>query len=297
MDKIPNEILKMLRKEAEIIYKPNSSDKELEEAIEKAEILIVRSRKINKNLLSKAKRLKLVIRAGHGTDNIDTETAEKLGIEIKATGGSTEAVAELTIALILALLRKLIQANNSLKSGLWLKYQLIGRELMGKTVGIIGFGRIGRRVAELVKAFGAKVICYDPYIENYEENVEFVSLQELLKKADIITLHAPLTSETIKMIGEEEISMIKENAIIVNTARGALIDEKILAKAIRSGKLGGVALDVFSEEPATENEIVTFNADNIIVTPHIGAQTIETWERIGRKILEYIREFKKKHGM
>ena len=284
-DDLPESVISQIEKIAIVETKID------DESLAEANILIVRSRtKVTEELLRKMKNLKLIIRAGHGIDNIDVEAARALGITVETTAGSTEAVAELTIALILNLLRKIIIADKGLKSGKWMKGNLVGKELKGKTIGIIGLGRIGRRVAELAQAFGANVIAFDPYVKQAE--VRKVSMEELLKTADIITLHVPLTKETAGLIGEEEFSMMKDGVIFVNTSRAQVVEKKAFLKALNDGKFGGVAVDVFMNEPIIERELVDTEFENFIVTPHIGAQTVETKERIGARLIELVRRFK-----
>ena len=182
-------------------------------------------------------------------------------------------------------------ANNKLKKGEWLKHKLVGNELKNKIVGIVGFGRIGRRVAELVKAFGAKVIAHDPFVSE-TNSVKLVSLEELLRVSDIITFHVPLTPQTKMMINEETLRKVKRRAILINTSRGGIWDERAVIEAVKKGLLGGVAMDVFENEPPVDCE--KFCCENIIVTPHIGAQTAESKINIGKKIVEYIEDYKVK---
>ena len=284
-DDLPESVISQIEKIAIVETKID------DESLAEANILIVRSRtKVTEELLRRMKNLKLIIRAGHGIDNIDVEAARALGITVETTAGSTEAVAELTIALILNLLRKIIIADKGLKSGKWMKGNLVGRELKGKTIGIIGLGRIGRRVAELAQAFGANVIAFDPYVKQAE--VRKASMEELLKTADIVTLHVPLTEETVRLIGEKEFSMMKDGVIFVNTSRAQVVEKKAFLKALNDGKFGGVAVDVFMNEPIIERELIDTKFENFIVTPHIGAETVETRERIGARLIELVRRFK-----
>ena len=284
-DDLPESVISQIEKIAIVETKID------DESLAEANILIVRSRtKVTEELLRRMKNLKLIIRAGHGIDNIDVEAARALGITVETTAGSTEAVAELTIALILNLLRKIIIADKGLKSGKWMKGNLVGRELKGKTIGIIGLGRIGRRVAELAQAFGANVIAFDPYVKR--AGVRKASMEELLKTADIVTLHVPLTEETVKLIGEKEFSMMKDGVIFVNTSRAQVVEKKAFLKALNDGKFGGVAVDVFMNEPIIERELIDTKFENFIVTPHIGAETVETRERIGARLIELVRRFK-----
>ncbi|ADU97471.1 phosphoglycerate dehydrogenase [Thermovibrio ammonificans] len=235
---------------------------------------------VTEELLERAKRLKVVGRAGVGVDNIDLEAASRRGIlVVNAPTGNTLAATEHTMGMMIAAARLIPYAHKSLKEERkWERKKFMGVELAGKTLGIIGFGRIGSRVGIRAKAFDMKVIAYDPYIKREKAErlgVELVDdLDELLKRSDIITVHTPLTDETRNMITKREIEKMKDGVILLNIARGGIINEKDLYEALVSGKVRAAAVDVFSKEPATDN--ILLDAPNIVVTPHIGANTFES---------------------
>jgi len=253
------------------------------------DILIVRSRtKVDRDMIDSAKNLKLVIRAGVGLDNIDVEYCRKKGIEVENTGAAPSvSVAELVFAHMLSLARSMFRATESLKRGEWLKDEFVGIELAGKTLGIIGYGRIGREVAKRARSFGMKVVVHDPFIK--EADAELTDLDTLLRESDFVTLHVPLTPETKNLINREKISEMKDGAFLINTSRGKVVDEEALYDALKSGKLAGAGLDVFSREPPEGSELITL--DNVSLTPHIGSNTREAKARIGKIIVEVVREF------
>ncbi len=235
---------------------------------------------VNSELLEKAKNLKVIGRAGVGVDNIDLEEASRRGIlVVNAPTGNTLAATEHTMGMMIAAARQIPYAHNSLMlERRWDRKKFMGVELAGKTLGIIGFGRIGSRVGIRAKAFEMKVIAYDPYIKKEKAErlgVELVeTLDELLERSDIITIHTPLTDETKNMITRREIEKMKDGVILLNIARGGIVNEQDLYEALKSGKVRAAAIDVFSKEPATEN--ILLEAPNIVVTPHIGANTYES---------------------
>jgi len=259
--------------------KPTISYDELKKTVPNYDVLIVRSRThVNKEVLDAGTRLKAVGRAGAGLDNIDVEIAQKKGLKILNTPEApAEAVAELTMGLMLSLARNIPHADRTMKEAKWIKKELTGWELRGKTLGAIGLGNVGERVARLAKAFGMKILITkrtppDPAILK-ELEAEFVPLRDLLALSDVVTIHIPYTSETHHKIGKKELSLMKEGAYIINTSRGAIIDDKALLKALQSGRLGGAALDVFEAEPPTDYALMRL--PNVVCTPHIGAQTEE----------------------
>ncbi len=251
------------------------------EIIPEYDALITRSgTPVTKELLERAERLRVVGRAGVGVDNIDLETASRKGIlVVNAPTGNTLAATEHTMGMMIAAARQIPYAHNSLKEERkWERKKFMGVELAGKTLGIIGFGRIGSRVGIRAKAFDMKVIAYDPYIKREKAErlgVELVDeLDELLRRSDIITIHTPLTDETRNMITKREIEKMKDGVILLNIARGGIVNEKDLYEALVSGKVRAAALDVFSKEPPLDNIIL--DAPNVVVTPHIGANTYES---------------------
>jgi len=226
-------------------------------------------------------------------DNIDVEYAKSKGIKVINTPGATSiSVAELTIGLLLAVMRKIAYADREMRNGAWPKKKCKGIEMYGKTLGIIGIGRIGREVAKRAKAFGMRVIYYDVYrpdgATERELGIEFRELDTLISEADVITLHVPLVSQTKHLINRERIAKMKDGAIIINAARGGIVDEEALYEALKSGKLYGAALDVYENEPLKESKL--FELDNIVLTPHIGAQAKEGQIRAGIEVAKKIAE-------
>jgi len=252
---------------------------ELRRTVPNYEVLIVRSRtKVTREIIEKGEKLKVIGRAGAGLDNIDLKAAEEKGIKVLNTPEAPAyAVAELTLGLMISLARRIPFADKTMKEEKWLKKQLIGWQLHGKILGVLGLGNIGKKVARLAKAFGMKILITKrtpPPPELLEElEANFVPLEELLRRSDIITIHVPLTPQTHHLIGEKEIALMKDGAFIINTSRGQIIDEKALYQALKRGKLGGAALDVFETEPPTSYDLIKL--PNVVCTPHIGAQTVE----------------------
>lgn len=278
-----------------VTVKPSLTRDELVRAVKEYDAIVVRGRtRLTKDVIMEAQSLKVIGRAGVGLDNIDLRAASEKGIKVVASPqASTVAVAEATMALILALARMIPEANRALKEGLWLKSKLVGFELKGKVLGIIGFGRIGKAVAKRALAFDMNVMAYD--IRDIKEEAESMgvkvatTLEELLRESDIITLHIPLNESTRHMIDEREISLMKKGAIVVNTSRGGIINTKALLKALKEGKLAGAALDVFENEPPkTEEEWELIRLPNVVVTPHIASQTREAQIAAGLMIAEEV---------
>ncbi len=250
--------------------------------------------KYNEEFFKLNKETVLICRHGIGYDNIDIESATKYGVMVTRVpgGGERDSVAELTITLILNCLRKTISGVQAVKEGRWKeRAKFMGWELRRKKVGIIGYGNIGKRVGEILKnGFEADIFVYDPNIlpeKIKERGVSLVTLEELLRKSDIITLHASLTSENYHLLGEKEFALMKKGVIIVNAARGELIEEKELVKALRSGKVEAVGLDVIENEPI-ENNNPLLSFENVYITPHIAAYTRDTMRRMDEKMVEDI---------
>jgi D-3-phosphoglycerate dehydrogenase len=246
--------------------------------------LIVRSAtKVTKDVIDAGDRLKVVGRAGIGVDNVDVESATRRGIVVVNTPqGNITSTAEHTVGLMLALARRIPQAHASLTAGRWEKKRFEGKELSGKTLGVVGLGRVGALVAQRCHALGMQIIARDPYIAPQRAQrmgIELVEFNDLLVRADLITLHVVKTPETVHMIGEAELAICKPGVLIVNVSRGGVIDEEALARAIKSGHVGGAALDVFEEEPLTASPL--FELDQVVVTPHIAAQTAEAQDKAG----------------
>ena len=265
---------------------------ELLKVIEKYDALIVRGRtKVTSEVIEAGKNLKVIGRAGIGVDNIDIKKATENKIPVvNAPTGSTYSVAELTIGHIISMARHLPKADASIKSGKWEKKKFMGTELYGKTIGFIGIGRIGWEVAVRAKAFGMKIIAYDPYLPKErakELGGKMVdSADEIYKNADIITIHTPLTPETKHMIGAKEFKIMKKSAFVVNCARGGIIDENALYEALKSGEIAAAALDTFEIEPPKDNPLLQL--DNIYFTPHIGASTREAQMKAGTIVAEQV---------
>lgn len=256
--------------------------------------LIIRSAtKVTSDIIEAAKNLKVIGRAGSGLDNVDKVAATKKGIVVMNTpGGNTITTAEHTIALMFALARQIPQAVASMKEGKWDKKRFMGIELYNKTLGVIGIGNIGKQVARRALALGMNVIGYDPYLS--EENaiglgIKKVELSELFRVSDFITIHTPLTAETKNLINRKTIGMMKDGVRIINCARGGIVNESDLYEAIKSGKVGGAALDVFEKEPPGENPLL--GLDNVICTPHLGASTKEAQENVAIAIAEQVADY------
>jgi D-3-phosphoglycerate dehydrogenase len=275
-------------------YKPTITREELLAAAGDYDAFIIRSRtKIDRAVLDKAVRLKLVARPGTGLDNVDTEYAKSKGVTVVNSPESlVEGVAEHVVLLMLALSRKLPYADQSTKAGKWEKSSLMGRELKGKILGIVGLGRIGKRIAEIAKTLGMSVLFYDvitiPPDVVASLDAKVVSLDEVFTTSDFITLHVPMTPQTAHMVNAGRLTQMKKTAFLVNTSRGGVIDEAALADALREGRIAGAALDVFEKEPPT-GPILT--APNTILTPHIGGQTEEAQASAIVAIGEKVRAF------
>ncbi|MEM1524700.1 MAG: hydroxyacid dehydrogenase [Nitrososphaerales archaeon] len=260
------------------------TEEELIEKIKDVDAIIVTSReKITKRVIEAANKLKIISKFGAGYENIDIKAAtEKNIIVTRTTALNADAVAEFAIGLMLSLLRKIPFAMNHLKSGKWRGEETLGNDLKGKTIGIIGFGAIGSKVAMKLKGFEVRILAYDPYVSNEkakEIGVQLVNLETLLRESDIVTIHTALTNETRKMIGEKQLKIMKPSAYLINTARGEVIDEKALYYALKENRIAGAALDVFEKEPPSLNNPL-FQLNNIIVTPHCAGSTKETRERV-----------------
>ncbi|HTO98116.1 MAG TPA: phosphoglycerate dehydrogenase [Myxococcales bacterium] len=281
---------------AQVDFRPGLKPGELREIIGGYEALAVRSAtKVTADLLAQAGRLKVIGRAGTGVDNIDLTAATRRGVVVmNAPGGNSVSVAEHTLALLLALARQVADASQSTRAGKWEKKKYsAGRELSGKTLGVIGTGNIGALVVQRAKAFGMKVIAYDPFLSEEAAGklgVELLPLAEIFRRADAITLHVPLTEQTKNMVGAAQIAQMKPGALLINCARGGLVDEKALAEALRERRLGGAALDVFeSEPPAADHPL--FSCENFIATPHLGGSTEDAQQNVAVIVCEAMVEY------
>ncbi len=283
--------LDRLRRYAQVDVRKDLSHDELRDSIEQYDALIVRSgTKVTSHILSAGKQLRVVGRAGTGVDNIDVDAATEEGIAIvNAPTGNSNAVAEQTIALMLALARRLYPAIASLKAGRWEKNSLQGIEVRGKTLGLIGLGRIGSLVASKAKALEMRVITFDPYASEERaasSGVSLVSLEDLLTTSDFVSVHTPLTPETRGMIGTEELAKLKPSAYIINCARGGIVDEQALKLALEAERIAGAALDVFAEEPAVDNELL--ESPHLITTPHLGGSTAEAQDSVALDVAQAV---------
>ena len=259
-----------------------------------ADALIVRSAtKVTPELLEKAPRLRVVGRAGVGVDNIDLEEATRRGVLVMSTpGGNAVSVAEHTFALLLALARQVPRLDKAIHEGRWEKSSAAGTEVRGKTLGLIGLGRIGSEVAVRAEAFDMRVLGYDPYISEAaarEVQVELVPLEKLLAESDFVSLHTALSPATQNLINANTLAQMKQGARLVNAARGELIDEAALAEALKSGKLAGAALDVFVEEPPKNSPLI--GLPNVIATPHVAGSTAEAQEEVGTQVAAQVRDY------
>lgn len=281
----------LLQDDIDVVMGRPMTEEELVEVIADYDALIVRSAtKVTRRVIEAGKKLKVIARAGVGVDNIDLEAATMQGVlVVNAPNGNTIAAAEHTMAMMLALARNIPQAVARLKEGVWDKKSFLGVELRGKTLGIIGLGRIGSEVAKRAQGMEMNVIAYDPYINEEKAariGVELVTLEELYSRADFITIHIPKTKESYHMIDERAFALMKDGVRIINCARGGIIDEEALYRALVSGKVAGAALDVFENEPNTESPLLKL--PNVIATPHLGASTLEAQINVARDVAEEV---------
>ncbi|HEX5413767.1 MAG TPA: phosphoglycerate dehydrogenase [Terriglobia bacterium] len=277
-----------------VVFLPQQKNLSLTEEIKDADALVVRSAtKVNAELLAHAKCLRAVGRAGVGVDNVDLEAATRHGVVVMNTpGGSSASVAEQAVGFLVSLARRIPQADASMKRGAWEKKKLTGTELRGKTLGLVGLGRIGSEVGRLARAFEMQVIAYDPYVPlrlAQEQGVKLVKFDVLLGESDFISLHTAATAETQHLINAETLAKTKPGVRIINCARGELIKEEDLLRALESGHVAGAALDVFEKEPPTGSMLVAHL--NVIATPHIAGSTDEALENVGISIAEQIRDY------
>jgi len=277
----------------EIVSVDDSATAEFTAALETAEGLIVRSgTQVTRNLILRAGQLKTIGRAGVGVDNVDLDAATERGIAVfNAPGGNTTAAAELTIALLISVARRIPAAEASLRRGEWDRSAFKGVELRGKTLGLIGAGRIGGEVATRCQAFGMDVVVYDPYLaeERAEElGVELVGFDEVAARGDFISIHVPLTDETRGIVEEETLGRMKSTAFVVNASRGGVVDEDALANALNDGVIAGAALDVYETEPLAADSPLRA-APNLVLTPHLGASTAEAQVGVATEVAAKIR--------
>ncbi|MDD5044259.1 MAG: phosphoglycerate dehydrogenase [Candidatus Omnitrophica bacterium] len=295
-DSLSEEGLKILKevKEFKVDVNTGLKPEQLKEVIKDYDALLVRSAtKVTKDIIAAAKNLKVIGRAGVGLDNVDLEAATQKGIIVMNTpGGNTISTAEHAMSLLLSMSRNIPQASASLKKGEWQRNKFMGVELYQKTLGIVGLGRIGREVAKRAIAFGMKVLAFDPFLSKEVAaslKVEVVELETLFKKSDFITVHVPGGAETKHLISDKEFALMKNGVKVINCARGGIIDEAALAKAVKSGKVSAAALDVFEKEPPPP-DLELFSLDKVIVTPHLGASTEEAQVNVAVEVAEVVRD-------
>lgn len=297
-EKISASAVDLLREPRWIVVTPEQMEGGLASQLESADALIVRSAvQVNAELLAKARKLRVIGRAGVGVDNIELEPATRQGIAVMNTpGANAVAVAEHTLAMMLALARHLCRANELMHAGKWEKKSLQGTELRGKTLGIVGLGRVGMEVARRARAFGMEIVAHDPFVSiavAKEQGIAIAKLEVVYAASDYLTLHVGLTPQTTGMINATSLKMMKRGVRLVNCARGELVDEAALAHALK-GHVGGAALDVFVEEPLKNSPLTAL--DNVILTPHIGGSTLEAQEAVGYQIALQVKEYLK-HGV
>jgi len=294
-----NPILKQVLEKngLKVTYEPEITPEQIAEKIGNFEVVVVRSRtKMTRELIAKADKCKIIARVGIGLDNIDQDAAKEKNIRvINAVEGAITAVAELVIGLMISMAREIPRADREIRNGNWIKKELMGSELKGKYLGIVGLGNIGKRLGRLARALNMNIIGYDvvPIDDEFSKEVGLMKadLDTLLSSADYVSFHVPLLDSTRHMINAEKLKMMKNTARIINTSRGGVIDEEALYNSLKDGSLAGAALDVFEVEPATENKLITL--PNFIATPHMGAQTKEAQllaaNIIAEKIIQVLR--------
>jgi D-3-phosphoglycerate dehydrogenase / 2-oxoglutarate reductase len=298
-EKISSSAIDLLREPRWTVVTPEQTEGELAAQLATADALIVRSAvQVNAELLTHARKLRVIGRAGVGVDNIDLDAATRKGIAVMNTPGANAiAVAEHTLALMLAMARHLCRADVLMHAGKWEKKSLQGTELRGKTIGVVGLGRVGMEVARRAKAFGMEVIAHDPFVSTTvakEAGIRMGKLDEVYAASDYLTLHVGLTPQTEGMIKAESLKKMKRGVRLVNCARGELVDQAALAQALKHGQVAAAALDVFAEEPLKNSPLTSI--ENVILTPHIGGSTHEAQEAVGYQIALQVKEYLK-HGV
>lgn len=286
-EKLAPSVLEVLGDGVDIQHVDGTDRPALLSAVANADALLVRSAtQVDAEVFAATTQLKVVARAGVGLDNVDVPAATERGVMVvNAPTSNIVSAAEHAVALLLAVARRIPAADQSLRDGQWKRSSFNGVELNGKTAGIVGLGKIGQLLAQRLAAFGMNLIAYDPYVapaRAAQLGIELVSLDELLTRADTISIHLPKTPETKGLIGKEQLALVKPNVIIVNDARGGLIDEDALADALREGRVAGAGIDVFVKEPCTDSPL--FELPNTVVTPHLGASTVEAQDRAGTDV-------------
>lgn len=299
-DGIHPQAVDILKETCDVVFEPKLSHEELLARIVDMDALMIRSAStVSADVLEKAPRLRMIGRAGVGTDNIDVATATKKGvIVVNSPEGNTVAASEHTVGMLMALARHIPEGDASLKQGQWIRSKLVGVEVYGKVLGVVGLGKIGRRVAKVCLALGMKVNVFDPFLSKAaaeELGVQIVTFDEILEKSDFITIHAPKTRETQNLFNAASFARCKPGVRLVNCARGGIIEEKALLEAIQSGIVAGAALDVFEQEPLPADHILLGLSDEqakkVVLTPHLGASTEEAQVNVALDVAEQIREF------
>ncbi len=290
-DPVAGEGLDILRRAGNVVVETGLSEEQLIQRAPRFDAIMVRSQtKITRAVLEAADRLQIVGRAGVGVDNIDVEAATERGvIVVNSPAGNTVAVAELALGMMLALVRRLIPAHQSLAGGEWKRSSFMGSQLYNKTLGVVGVGRIGVEVSRRAQAFGMQVLGYDPFLTSaraQQLQIEATTVDDILKRADIITLHTPLIKETQHLIDKRALGLMKGGAILLNCSRGGIVDEAALYDALKSGKLGGAGLDVYEVEPPKDSPLLSL--PNVILTPHLGASTEEAQVEVALDVARQI---------
>jgi D-3-phosphoglycerate dehydrogenase len=305
-DSLAQDGLDILKASLDVDVNTGLSEDELVGIIGEYDALVVRSgTKVTARIIEAAKHMQIIGRAGVGVDNIDVEAATQRGIlVVNAPDGNSIAAAEHAIALMFALARNIPQAHASLSAGKWERKKFMGVEVTGKTLGVVGMGRIGRHVAQRARGLDMQVVVYDPYISGdlaEQVGVEICELDELLAQADFVTIHVPKAPSTIGLIGERELALMKPSARLINCARGGIVDEDALYDALASGKVAGAALDVYVDEKVNPGnarlfELKDANGFNLVIgSPHIGASTVEGQARVGGEVADILIEYYKEH--
>lgn len=292
-DKIGNAGLDLLRQRAEVVEAYGLKEGALLAAVSDVDGLMVRSgTQVTAEVLQAAGRLKVVARAGSGVDNVDVAEATRRGIwVVNAPGGNAVSAAEMTIALLMAAIRKVPQANASIKRGEWTRESFKGIEISGKTVGLVGLGAVGKVVAHVLGGFCARVIAYDPFVTAEQADrmgVKKVELDELLQSADVVSVHVPLNDSTKNLINAQAFAVMKDGVVLLNAARGGVVDEQALLDALKSGKVSAAGLDVFAQEPVAPGSVAAqlIALENVVATPHLGASTVDAQEKVAVQAAE-----------
>ncbi|MEU3510610.1 hydroxyacid dehydrogenase [Streptomyces longwoodensis] len=287
-DALPGDSVAALRTACDVRHIDGRDRSALLTAVSDADALIVRSgTRVDAEVLERAPRLRVVGRAGVGLDNVDTATARALGVTVvNAPDSNTVSVAELTVGLIIASVRRVPAAARSLSDGEWRRSDFAGVELAGRTLGIVGYGRVGRQVARRLAAFDMRIVVHDPYADTLGDGVRAAELDEVLAVSDVVTLHLPKTPATVDLLGARELALMKPTALLVNTARGGIVDEAALARALRAGRPAGAALDVFATEPPGHSPLLAL--PNVLALPHLGASTHDAQLRAGQEVVDKV---------